>query len=130
MSTLHVDIITPEIVKFAGAADSIQLPGLDGQFGVLKDHTPLVAMLDAGDANIHTGSTTQRVVIGKGFATVFENRVVCLVDAAIDVDQIKAPEAQARIAEIDRAHQEHGKLSESLQAERDYLQAQLHAVSR
>ena len=130
MASLHVDIITPEFVKFAGAADSIQLPGLDGQFGVLKDHTPLVAMLSAGDANIHVGQATQRVVIGKGFATVFENRVVCLVDAAVDVDEIKAPDVQAKINEIDRAHQEFGKLSESLQAEREFLQAQLHAVQR
>jgi F-type H+-transporting ATPase subunit epsilon len=128
-ASVHVDIITPESTKFAGAADSIQLPTVDGEIGILKDHNALVTMLAAGTAKIHIGSAIQEVVVGEGFATVLGNRITCLVDSAVNREDIRVGEIDGRVAELERSRDSSGRLSGSLQAEFDYLRAQQRAVA-
>lgn len=45
---MQLEIITPEAQVFAGKADAVQLPGLDGLFQILKGHAPIIAALGQG----------------------------------------------------------------------------------
>ena len=49
---MHLEIITPETKIFAGEADAVQLPGLDGSFQVLNNHAPIISGLAAGTVKV------------------------------------------------------------------------------
>lgn len=49
---MHLEIITPEKKIFAGEADSVQLPGLDGLFQVLDNHAPIISALAEGTIKV------------------------------------------------------------------------------
>ena len=58
---MHVEIITPEFEIFKGKAESLRLPGLDGYFGILSNHAPLLASLKTGGITINYGSESDQV---------------------------------------------------------------------
>ncbi|MCO5258799.1 MAG: hypothetical protein M9916_01525 [Crocinitomicaceae bacterium] len=45
---MQLEIITPEANVFAGDANAVQLPGLDGLFQVLNGHAPIISALKEG----------------------------------------------------------------------------------
>ncbi len=45
---MQLEIITPEAQVFAGKADAVQLPGLDGLFQILNGHAPIITALGKG----------------------------------------------------------------------------------
>ena len=45
MATFQLDLVTPDKVLFSGPVDQVDVPGVDGDFGVLAGHAPLVAMM-------------------------------------------------------------------------------------
>lgn len=49
---MHIEIITPEKKLFAGIADAVQFPGLDGSFQVLNGHAPIISALTKGIVKI------------------------------------------------------------------------------
>jgi F-type H+-transporting ATPase subunit epsilon len=50
---MQVEIITPESKIFAGEAQAVQFPGLDGSFQVLSNHAPIISALSGGDVKIN-----------------------------------------------------------------------------
>lgn len=56
---MQVEIITPETILFAGEAEAVQLPGLDGWFQILNNHAPIISGLKDGSVKIDlTGTYT------------------------------------------------------------------------
>jgi len=45
---MHLEIITPEAKIFAGEAEAVQFPGIDGLFQVLNNHAPIISALGKG----------------------------------------------------------------------------------
>jgi F-type H+-transporting ATPase subunit epsilon len=56
---MYLEVITPEEVLFKGEVSSIQLPGRDGLFQILKDHAPIIATLGEGTVKIRVADDTQ-----------------------------------------------------------------------
>lgn len=83
MDALSVQLVTPEAVFYEGQAHQVQLPGALGEMGILPSHAPLVSMLNAGTVRVMSREGTQIFTVGEGFATIANNKVVCLVDSAI-----------------------------------------------
>ena len=54
--TLHLEIVTPERLVYSDDVDRVQVPGSDGELGILPHHAPLVATLGAGELRIIKGS--------------------------------------------------------------------------
>jgi F-type H+-transporting ATPase subunit epsilon len=48
MPTFHFELISPQNVAFSGAVDQVDVPGAEGDFGVLAGHAPLIALLRPG----------------------------------------------------------------------------------
>ena len=69
MATFHFDLVSPEKLVFSGEVDQVDVPGSEGDFGVLADHAPLVAMLRPGILTI-VGGNARRFVVRGGFAEV------------------------------------------------------------
>ena len=80
MSELHVSIVTPEGKKFDGPATSIVAPGIEGSFGVLPSHAPLISGLGRGIVKIVAHGTTHYFVLDRGITEIRNNAVVLLAD--------------------------------------------------
>src|SRR5690606_30052413 len=101
-ATYNLQIVTPEREIFNAPVESIRLPGMEGSFGVLRNHAPIVAALEAGvvymiDAEIRH----QSIVIGGGFFQMANNKAILLADSAqytheIDIESANAEERLAR----------------------------------
>ena len=83
-----VEIVTPVEKKFEGEVEEIILPGIEGEMAVLAGHAPLLTMLSPGVTVAIKGDNRTSMSTGEGFATINENKVVCLVDFALGVDEL------------------------------------------
>ena len=50
---MHLEIVTPEATLFSGEVDSVAVPGVNGEFEMLKDHAPIVSLLKEGHVKVH-----------------------------------------------------------------------------
>ena len=82
MATFHLDLVTPDKVLFAGPVDQVDVPGVEGDFGVLAGHAPLIAMIKPGVIVVHEGGRKHRVVVLGGFAEVNAQGLTILADFA------------------------------------------------
>ena len=80
---MQIEVLTPDSKVFAGEAEGVQMPAIDGLFEVLNGHAPLISALGKGRMRINskTEGTKQYDITG-GFVEVLNNRVVVLVEGA------------------------------------------------
>jgi F-type H+-transporting ATPase subunit epsilon len=89
----ELTIVTPSGEAYRGPAESIVLPGSEGDFGVLPEHERFLTPLRIGTIEIQTGSETIHAAIADGFAEVTGGQVAVLVescDLAADIDPADA----------------------------------------
>ena len=86
MNTLQLEIVTPSGSIFNGPVTSVTLPGEEGEFGVLPEHSSLTTLLQAGVIDfVKENKTTESVVISWGHVQVDENKVIVLADGAVAI---------------------------------------------
>ncbi len=83
MAALHLDFVAPESVLFSGDVDQVDLPGTEGDMGILGGHAPLVTTLRPGIVTIYRGGARQPVVVIGGFAEVGPAGLTVLADRAV-----------------------------------------------
>jgi F-type H+-transporting ATPase subunit epsilon len=83
MAALHLDFVAPESVLFSGDVDQVDLPGTEGDMGILAGHAPLVTTLRPGIVTIYRGGARQPVVVIGGFAEVGPAGLTVLADRAV-----------------------------------------------
>jgi F-type H+-transporting ATPase subunit epsilon len=89
MANLHFDLVSPEKLLFTGDVRQVDLPGAEGDFGVLAEHAPLIAALRPGVLVIHEQTGEQlRIVIQGGFAEVTPSGLTVLADSAVPADEV------------------------------------------
>ena len=94
---LLLDIVTPEKLAYSGQVDSVQVPGSEGELGILPHHAPLIATLGAGELRFRKGSTEETFAVFGGFLQVLPDKVVVMAesaDLASDIDLERAQEAR------------------------------------
>ncbi|TJY38121.1 F0F1 ATP synthase subunit epsilon [Pontimicrobium aquaticum] len=50
---MHLEIVTPEATLYSGEVESVAVPGVNGEFEMLKDHAPIVSLLKEGHVKVH-----------------------------------------------------------------------------
>ena len=80
--TLHFEFVSPETVLFSGEVDQVDLPGAEGDMGILANHAPLVTILRPGIVTIYRGGAREPVVVTGGFAEVGPAGLTVLADRA------------------------------------------------
>lgn len=86
MDKLKLEILTPNGVIYNGEALSVTLPGEEGEFGVLAEHSSLTTLLDAGVIDIEKeDKSVESVLINWGVAQVDEKKVIVLVEGAVAI---------------------------------------------
>jgi F-type H+-transporting ATPase subunit epsilon len=87
MATFHFDLVSPEKLLFAGEVAQVDLPGSEGDMGVLAGHAPLVTALRPGILVAHREGGDLRVVVNGGFAEVGPSGLTVLADMAVPVEE-------------------------------------------
>ena len=93
---IQLEVVTPERRVLSEAVDSVQVPGQNGELGILPGHTPLISQLQTGVLSYVQGGTTQRLHVSGGFVEVNADRVSVLAEIAERPEEIDA--ARARLA--------------------------------
>ena len=87
MATFHFDLVSPERLLLSGEVEQVDVPGSEGDFGVLAGHAPMVASLRPGVLTIkRDGGVTKIVVLG-GFAEVSASGLTVLADNAVMAEE-------------------------------------------
>jgi F-type H+-transporting ATPase subunit epsilon len=83
MAALHLEFVSPERVLFSGDVDQVDLPGTEGDMGILAGHAPLVTTLRPGIVTIFNGNDRVPVVVIGGLAEVGPAGLTVLADKAV-----------------------------------------------
>ena len=102
MATLHFDLVSPEKLLFSGDVDQVDVPGAEGDFGVLAGHAPMVATLRPGILTVFACGKAQKIVVLGGFAEVSEKGLTVLADVAESVEDIDRGMISRRIGEMEQ----------------------------
>jgi F-type H+-transporting ATPase subunit epsilon len=87
MATFRFDLVSPEKLLFAGEVIQVDLPGSEGDFGVLAGHAPIVTTLRPGILVIYRDGGELRVVVNGGFAEVGPAGLTVLADLAVPQEE-------------------------------------------
>ena len=83
--SLQVKVITPEKVIWSDTSDQVVLPAVTGDLGILKDHAPLVTVLDAGVVRKRSADKWVPLIVFGGCAEVENNQVTILGNGAEEI---------------------------------------------
>jgi F-type H+-transporting ATPase subunit epsilon len=86
MASFHLDLVSPEKLLFSGEVNQVDVPGSEGDFGVLAGHAPLISTLRPGILTIFREGGSIRVVVNGGFAEVSPAGLTVLADMAVPVE--------------------------------------------
>lgn len=101
--TFSVDIVTPDRVVAHDNASYLVAPGVQGSFGVLPNHAPLLSELAVGELRYRRENGEEvRMAVGGGFLQIFDNKVTALVDSAerpteIDLERARQSLDRAKV---------------------------------
>jgi F-type H+-transporting ATPase subunit epsilon len=112
MSTFHFDLVSPEMVAFSGEVDQVDIPGVEGDFGVLAGHAPVVALIRPGILTVTAGGNQQKIVVLGGLAEVSEKGLTVLADVATAAPDINLQDFAATIQTMEQ--QLPGKVGDEL----------------
>jgi F-type H+-transporting ATPase subunit epsilon len=101
MATFHFDLVSPEKLAFSGEVDQVDIPGAEGDFGVLAGHAPVVAAMRPGILTVITGGSKQKIIVLGGLAEVSEKGLTVLADVATSIDELDRAKFAATIGEME-----------------------------
>jgi F-type H+-transporting ATPase subunit epsilon len=100
---IAIEIVTPEGRKLSASVDEVTAPSVEGEFGVLPGHLPLLAALRTGIVSYRTGGETKRCAIGPGFAEAGSNKLLILTDHYVEREGIDPVLVRKELGEVQTA---------------------------
>ena len=97
----HFELVSPQKLLFSGEVEQVDVPGAEGEFGVLAEHAPMVTTLRPGILTVHGSGGAQKIVVLGGFAEVSAEGLTVLADVAEAVEDIDRATITARIGELE-----------------------------
>src|ERR1700683_3517448 len=98
---LQLEIVTPRGRALSVSADEVTAPSVDGEFGVLPGHLPLLAALRTGLVSYRIGSETKKCAVGPGFVEAGPDKVAILTDEYTEREQIDPVLVRKELHEIE-----------------------------
>jgi F-type H+-transporting ATPase subunit epsilon len=103
---LRLEVATPTRLVVSGEADEVVVPGVEGSFGVLPGHAPLLSLVGIGEVMHRTGREEHHLAVSGGFAEVGPDHVTILTETAERPEEI----------DLDRARAAHGRAEQRLRS--------------
>jgi F-type H+-transporting ATPase subunit epsilon len=101
MANFHFELVSPEKLLFSGEVEQVDVPGVEGDFGVLAEHAPMVTTLRPGILTVHGAGGQQKIVVLGGFAEVSADGLTVLADVAEAMEDIDRGEIATRVSELE-----------------------------
>lgn len=102
MATFYASLVSPEKLLFTGEVDQVDLPGAEGDFGVLAGHAPVVAMLRPGIVTVITAGVRESFVVLGGIAEFsIRNELTILAETASSLEEFDLPGLKAQIEQME-----------------------------
>lgn len=102
---VRLEIVTPEAKTFSDNVDSVVIPGVEGELGVLPMHAPMMTLLEPGELRVMKNGEETLLAVGEGFVEITQEKIAVLTDMAVkesDIDESAAEEAIRRAEEAMR----------------------------
>src|SRR5436190_18255612 len=99
--TIALEIVTPDGPKLKEAVTELTAPSVEGQFGVLPQHRPMLAALMTGIVTYIQNGKTSSVGVGPGFVEVGPDKALLLTDRFIKQDDVDAVRARLDLKDAD-----------------------------
>jgi F-type H+-transporting ATPase subunit epsilon len=101
MATFHFDLVSPEKLAFSGEVDQVDVPGVEGDFGVLAGHAPVVAVIRPGILTVTSGGTHQKIIVLGGLAEVSDKGLTVLADVATSIQELDRQAFASQISDME-----------------------------
>ncbi len=99
--TIRLEIVTPETMVYSEDVDMVTLPGIEGQLGVLPQHTRLMTQMVPGEMIVRKDGEDHFLAVGEGLVEITNERVSIATNMAVaveNIDEAAAEEARQRAA--------------------------------
>ncbi len=131
---LQLDVVTPTGSVLSVKVDSVQAPSVEGEFGVLPNHLPLLAALKCGLLVWEVEGKRKVAAIGPGFVEGGPDKVLLLTDLYAIPEKIKPDSVRQELTKAEDALRQFDELYEGpeyteLQRDVDWAIARLDAYS-
>lgn len=100
---VRLEIVTPEAKTFSDNVDSVVIPGVEGELGVLPMHAPLMTLLEPGELRAMKNGEETRLAVGEGFVEVTQEKIAVLTDMAVKESEIDESAAEVAIKRAEEA---------------------------
>lgn len=100
--SLTLEIVTPEARVFSDTVDTVVIPTVQGEIGILPGHIPLLTQVELGDLRVTKNGVVYHLAVGGGFVQVEGDRVSVLAEHAMkeeSIDETAVEKAVARAQE-------------------------------
>ena len=97
---IDLEIVTPKGKALSAVVDEVTAPSVQGEFGVLPGHVPLVASVRTGIVTYRIGTESKRVAVGAGFAEAGQNKLVILAEEYAERQMIDPVIVRKELAEV------------------------------
>jgi F-type H+-transporting ATPase subunit epsilon len=101
MATFHFDLVSPEKLAFSGEVDQVDIPGTEGDFGVLAGHAPVIAAVRPGIITVMSGGRQEKIIVLGGVAEVNEKGLTVLTEVATSLDELDRAQFAETISEME-----------------------------
>jgi len=98
---IDLEIVTPKGKALSVTVDEVTAPSVQGEFGVLPGHLPVVAAIRTGIVTYRTGADSKRVAVGPGFAEAGQNKLLILAEEYAERQNIDPVLVRKELAEIE-----------------------------
>jgi F-type H+-transporting ATPase subunit epsilon len=115
---LILSIVTPEKQLVSEEVDQVNVPGTEGDMGILYDHAPILTVLRSGQLSYEREGKTVVLVVSGGYLEVTDNRVTILAETGEFLQEIDRERAERAQAEAEK------RLGETDISEEEYIETQ------
>jgi len=100
---LTLEIVTPEARVYSDAVDTVVIPTVEGEIGILPGHIPLLTQVEAGELRVLKNGKTELLAVGNGFAEIDGDKVSILAESAISEEKIDLDAAEKAMQRAEEA---------------------------
>ena len=103
MPTFHFDLVSPEKLAFSGEVDQVDIPGVEGDLGVLAGHAPTIAAIRPGLLTVTVGGKRETIIVLGGLAEISEKGLTVLADVATSLADLDRADFTSQIAAMEES---------------------------
>lgn len=97
---VNFELVSPERLLMATAADMVVVPGAEGEFGVMAGHAPFISTIRSGVISVHDGAQVTKLFVRGGFADVTPQSLTVLAEEAVALADVNVAELDRRIQDL------------------------------